>query len=291
MNNHIKDIRERGFELLKEIQMDIGKNNFREVAKEINTSINQIRDHSISIARQKAANNADLIDELLKINYASNVAMIDIRNAVWEYEYMAFSRRIGELWEQFVKIPFEQSSSLELTKPPLFSDVRKSLKKEISDYINKLGISSEEKTELVRYYEKVWKLVDSGDVSLTLDMHFAKSANIYNIDFKSGFGSNEKGNVNRLLMVATIFKELSENNRCLLIVRSPEDKNNNYFKTLKNSGVWEAHCGEDAYDKIGELTEFNIKKWMKDNINWKNDLLPETYDHLQSTKLDEYLAW
>jgi c-di-GMP-related signal transduction protein len=55
--------------------------------------------------------------------------------------------------------------------PPLFSEVRKSLKRDIEEYIDTLSISQEQKHELIKYYEKVWVLVDSGEISLELDFH------------------------------------------------------------------------------------------------------------------------
>lgn len=50
---------------------------------------------------------SELLDEILIITYASYIVMLDARNSVWPYEYMAFARRIGELWEPFCKLPFE----------------------------------------------------------------------------------------------------------------------------------------------------------------------------------------
>ena len=38
------------------------------------------------------------------ITYACYVVMLESRNEVWPYDYMAFSRRVGELWEPFCKL-------------------------------------------------------------------------------------------------------------------------------------------------------------------------------------------
>lgn len=124
-------------------------------------------------------------------------------------------------------------SDATLFVPPLFSHVREKLTKEIDDYINQLEIATEQKIAMKRYYDKVWGLVTSGEIQLELDLHFSLSGKKYVVDFKSGFGSNEKGNTNRLLLVATAYKILEEDYNCLLLVRAEEDKNNNYFKTLK----------------------------------------------------------
>jgi len=77
---------------------------------------------------------------------------------------------------------------------------------EIADYIDKLTLTVKEKLELKEYYAKVWSLVSSGEIQLELDLHFSINDQKYVVDFKSGFGSNEKGNTNRLLLVATIYQ-------------------------------------------------------------------------------------
>jgi hypothetical protein len=160
---------------------------------------------------------------------------------------MAFSRRIGELWEGFIRTAFDFApNGLTYFVPPLFSDVRKSLKQEIHEYINQLPLKAARKRELLEYYEKVWSLVDSGEINLELDLHFEVKGQRINVDLKSGFGSNEKGNTNRLLMVATIYRNLEADYRCVLLVRAPEDQNNHYFRTLRDSAVWEAYCGTRA---------------------------------------------
>ncbi|GHV89380.1 hypothetical protein AGMMS50267_17400 [Spirochaetia bacterium] len=117
------------------------------------------------------------------VTYASYVAMIDFRNSIWAYDYMAFSRRIGELWEPFCKLCFEYSiKELELFIPPLFSDVKKLMTNEIETYIDKLTIKETEKAELRKYYEKVWNMVTSGEIQLELDLHFKQEGKYYNID-------------------------------------------------------------------------------------------------------------
>ncbi|MCD4745161.1 MAG: hypothetical protein K8R58_02555 [Bacteroidales bacterium] len=111
----------------------------------------------------------------------------------------------------------------------------------------------------------------------------------YIVDFKSGFSSNEKGNTNRLLLVATIYKNLEENYKCLIFVRSED--NNNYFNTLKNSGVWNAFSGEEAYNQMKKYSGYNIKGWIKKNVNWKTDFNTETYRYLKNNDLTQYLIW
>ena len=163
------------------------------------------------------------------------------------------------------------------------------LTNEIIAYIEALSITQEQKTELIKYYDKTWKLVASGEIQLECDLHFILNNNKYIVDFKSGFGSNEKGNLNRLLLVASIYKSLQEKYTCMIFVRSND--NNNYFNTLKNSGVWEAYSGVEAYNKIFEFSGFNLKAWIDENINWANDFDLETANYFNEKKLTNYLIW
>ncbi len=143
----------------------------------------------------------------------------------------------------------------------------------------------------MKYYDKVWTLVDSGEINLELDLHFEIAEYKTNVDLKSGFGSNEKGNTNRLLMVATIYKNLEADYKNVLLVRAPEDQNNHYFRTLRDSGVWQAYCGADAYAQIYAFTGFDIHSWIKSHIDWQQDLAPETLRHFRDHQLLSYLDW
>jgi len=294
--NVLRYFRERGNECLSELRTEIGSQNFRKLASCINNeivkSLNSFCEAILSKAKRDSWGRNQTLRSLLTSTYCAQVVMLDLRNEVWPYEYMAFSRRIGELWEHFVSIPFSHSVT-EITPfvPPLFSQVRASLRKEIEDYIRELPLPEGEKSELLKYYEKVWILVDSGEISLHLDLHVEIRGRKVNIDFKSGFGSNEKGNTNRLLMVATIYRNLEEEYENVLLVRAQEDQNNHYFQTLKRSQVWDAYCGAEACDKIGEYTGFDLKAWIRQNIDWESDLLPESITHFRDNNLLQYLRW
>ena len=286
----IEYFRKRGEECLQEVSAQFATNEYREKASEINKSIVEIKESLISHILQKANvekwENEIILKTVLSITYSSYVIMIDLRNNVWEYDYMAFSRRIGELWEPYCKLCFQfPLKKLELFVPPLFVDVKRMMTAEIETYIDKLSINENQKQELKSYYRKVWAMVTSGEIKLQLDLHFIQNGKMYNIDFKSGFGSNEKGNTNRLLLVATIYKNLDPNYECMLFVRADEDTNNQYFITLKNSAVWTASCGNETYEKIHNFSGFDLKQWIRDNINWEDDLLPQTINHFRKEKM------
>ena len=110
------------------------------------------------------------------------------------------------------------------------------------------------------------------------------------VDFKSGFGSNEKGNTNRLLLVGSIYNNIeAENYKCLIFVRSTE--NNHYITTLKNSKVWEISCGVNTYEQIKYFTGYDLQDWIKRNVDWKNDFTPKMRDTLLKNGLESYLIW
>ncbi len=286
--------RNRSSEFHAEVNEEFGNAQFKHKAKKLNTLLVRTKSNLIEIVKQKARkenwSNEELLEGVLMVTYCNYVVMLEVRHSVWPYEYMAFSRRIGELWEPFCKLAFEYPvSDIDLFVPPLFSAVKKRLANEIEDYINTLNLSQEEIDQLLKYYNKVWGLVTSGEIKLELDLHFIFAGNKYVVDFKSGFGSNEKGNTNRLLLVASIYHNLEEGYVPLIFVRSPE--NNNYFNTLKYSGIWSAFSGDETYDEIHKYAGYDIKTWIRNNISWENDLNVEFSKFLDDNNLSQYLTW
>ena len=286
--------RDRANEFLTEIKQKYAESQSDKRARAINECMNETKSKLITTILQQAEKekwtHIEKLECLLMITYCNIVVMIESRNSVRLYEYMDFSRRVGELWDPFCKLCFYYPvNDVSLFVPPLFSEVKKKLTDEIVDYINNLNITPEEKEELNKYYDKVWSLVTSGEIQLELDLHFISNGQKYVVDFKSGFGSNEKGNTNRLLLVASIYKNLSESFKCLLFVRAEE--NNSYFNTLKNSGIWDAYCGNEAYQKIREYSGYDLKNWISNNMDWVNDFKPETIAHFEELNLLQYLLW
>lgn len=268
--------------------------NYKDQASAINKFINDIRDNSIRSL--KAHSNEliqfELLDEILIITYASYIVMLDARNSVWPYEYMAFARRIGELWEPFCKLPFEYPiKKLTIISPPDFNKVQDTIKKDATNYIDSLKLDQETKDELKRHYAIPWTMVDSGGIKLGLDLHFEQDGIHYNCDFKSGFSSNEKGNTNRLLLVASIYNSLGEIEKTILFVRQPEDDNNHYLQTLKNSPYWDVYCANDGYAAMKRFTGFDMREWLDNNVDWENDISSELREHLEKNDLLRYLTW
>lgn len=287
--------RSRANEIVSELALQYSATDYKKKASALNKAIIQSKENLLSIVEETARTqhwtNNEILECVLMITYTNDVVMLESRNAVWEYDYMAFSRRVGELWEPFCKLCFKYPSTRIVSfVPPLFSEVKASLTTEIATYIDGLAIRADEKTQLKRYYDKVWGLVTSGEIQLECDLHFTDGTTKYIVDFKSGFGSNEKGNTNRLLLVGSIYQNIeTENYKCLIFVRSTE--NNHYLTTLQNSGVWETSCGADTYFKICHFTGFDIHHWIDNNIDWMNDFAPQMRETIVHNNLQNYLIW
>lgn len=243
-----------------------------------------------SVAQEESWDISSLLECVLMVTYTNYVVMLETRNSIWAYDYMSFSRRIGELWEPFCKLCFKYPiNRLSLFVPPLFADVKRDLAAEIQTYISALSISEEEKSQLNVYYNKVWGLVTSGEIKLECDLHFTYEGTKYVVDFKSGFGSNEKGNTNRLLLVGSIYKNIGEAYKCMIFVRAAE--NNHYLSTLQHSGVWETSQGIDTYQKMQHFTGYDLRSWIVNNIAWMDDFSPEMREHITKYNLGDYLIW
>ncbi len=291
-------LRSRTKELLGDVTRQHGTTQYKRRASAINKALGQERNAVESVINQRSAkegwSNADRLRAKLLLMHCTNAVMLESRNSVWPYDYMAFSRRIGELWEPFVTTCFTipVADNVSLFVPPLFDDIRDRLTQEVREFIAQLAISDEDTTTLLRYYDQVWQLVTSGEIKLELDLHFTHGNVRHVVDCKSGFGSNEKGNTNRLLLVASIYRNIEpQEYRCMLFVRSAEDENNNYLQTLKNSGLWEVYCGAETYPKMLELSGFDLGQWITDNVRWADDLAPEFYEYLTEKDLAKYLTW
>lgn len=269
---------------------------YKEQAKKINKVINNIKNDTINAliedAKKNRWDNEYILNCVLYITYASYVVMLEFRNKVWPYEYMSFARRIGELWEPFCKETFAYPvKELELIEPPKFEEVQDEIQSVALNFIDSLSIDSTTKRMLRYYYGIPWNLVDSGGIKLGLDLHFSQNGINYNCDFKSGFNSNEKGNTNRLLLVASIYRMINSDEKTILFVRQNEDENNHYLQTLKTSGYWQVYCSDKAYAEMHEFTGFNLKKWINNNIQWIEDISDEFRAHLEKEDLLKYLTW
>jgi hypothetical protein len=230
-----------------------------------------------------------LLDSLLRLFYCSLVVNLEARNRVVPYDYMDFARRVGEVWEDFCKVCWDApvNQQLRRLRPPDFASVRQQLLTRFSELVeaghptNKLAV--------MREYQRAIDLL--GNINLTEDEYCSVGQQKFVIDFKSGFGSNEKGNTERLLTVAKIYGLLPDTHQCVLAVRAAEGEGNNYLQVLKSSGLWKVCCGSDAYDFIKALTGFDLAAWIRRDVAFREDMETEAYCHLTSAHLTKYLAW
>ena len=230
-----------------------------------------------------------LLDCQLRLFYCSLVVNLESRNQVVAYDYMDFSRRIGEVWEDFCKVCWDAPANVELKrlKPPSFATVRTKLLEEFSALVA-AGRATNSKAVVERYQQAIDLL---GNINLTEDEYCVVGEKRFVIDFKSGFGSNEKGNTERLLTVAKIYGLLPESHECVLVVRAAEGEGNNYLQVLKTSGLWKVCCGSDAYEFIKELTGFDLAAWIGRNVAFHEDMETGAYQHLKQQGLTKYLGW
>ncbi|MGQ4533414.1 hypothetical protein ACUIAC_09070 [Dermabacteraceae bacterium P13138] len=285
-----RDIGERLIEGLN--TSDSSKSNRQKMAKSVNEGMAVERNEILREIDELDLDSDERLSQILLANYTSYVAMLEYRNTVWPYEYMAFSRRIGELWEPFCKLPFAYPKrELTLYSPDTFFNVRAKIEKQFKEFVSGLHLEKEDLSRLEREYSTVWGYVASGDVNLSLDLHFEQNGTRYAVDYKSGFSSNEKGNTNRLLMVGAIYQQLPEKYENLMFVRQEESKNNNYLQRLMASPYWQVYCAGEAYDKIEEFSGFDLSSWMKAHIDWQADISDAFRSHIVAKRLSDYLTW
>lgn len=223
---------------------------------------------------------------LLVLQYCTSVVSLEYRHTVWPYEYMALSRRVGELWERFCRAAWDHPSLPNVTRmeAPLFSEVGTIIRTRIESYI-----ADEAKAEAISDLNTLFELV--GEINMNEDEMFISNNIPHIIDFKSGFGSNEKGNTLRLQTVGRAYKLWNPDTRLMLLVR--QEQNNNYLNVIKRSGLWDVRCGDAAYDAIDELTGSNIKEIRSTVIDFENDLSQQFWGDLSShlSDLTSYLKW
>lgn len=254
-------------------------------AKDVNKQVSQHRkilesriSKNLSAAKQQ--------EQLIVLQYCISVVSLEYRHAVWPYEYMAFSRRVGELWERFCISAWDipTRKNLVRTKPPAFEKVFEKVNKDL------LKINGGENQEAInKIFADLKDMI--GDINMIEDEVCTLDDVLHVIDFKSGFGSNEKGNMLRLRTVGKAYRLWNPDTRLLFLVR--QEKNNNYLEVIKKEGLWEVHCGPEAYTQIDEITGANMNYIRKEVVNFEPDLSQKFWTDLSShlSDLSDYLRW
>ena len=271
---------------LTDIARDIQAKNLPERAKSIliNQEVERVKNDlgKILIVEYSHIDRSKLF---MLLQYCYSVMSFEYRNVVWPYEYMAFSRRNGELWESFCKAAWDHSllPNLYRISAPSFHEVRNSFRDRIINHTQ----GNQYQHHIVNDVDSVFELV--GEINMVEDEMFNLNGRNYIIDFKSGFGSNEKGNTLRLIAVGRAYKHWDPNVNLLFLVR--QNENNNYLETIRRNNIWEVHCGDAAYQKIDELTNAGICEIRREAIDFRNDLSPKFWSYLVNTNLADYLNW
>jgi hypothetical protein len=252
-------------------------------AKLVNAAISAARQGFVH--RIAALPVAERPDAALTLQYCCSVASLEYRHSVWPYEYMAFSRRVGELWQAFCNSAWDLPSrpGVKRIAMPSFDTVRGELLGRITDNLD----GHEKRDDVLKDVATLFEIV--GDINMSEDEVFSVDDVPHVIDFKSGFGSNEKGNMVRLLTVGRAYKIWNPDTRLMLLVR--QDENNNYLKVLKRSGLWDVHTGDNAYAQISQLTGADMQAVRRDVIDWDADLSPDFVAFLGANNLRGYLRW
>ena len=199
---------------------------------------------------------------------------------------MSLSRRVGELWERFCSSAWDIPSKPDLQRitPPKIEGVLDTIKNTLVE-----AARDNQKNTTLNVFRDLRDII--GEINMVEDEVFTIGDTPYVIDFKSGFGSNEKGNMLRLRTVGKAYRLWNSDTRLLFLVR--QEQNNNYLNVIKREGLWEVHCGSDAYAQIDEITGSNLSLIRENIIDFESDLskgfLRDLGAHLSD--LSSYLRW
>lgn len=259
----------------------------RKKAKLVNKAIWNYRSDLVKFVDATYKNAKDRQQGFLVLQYCTSVVSLEYRHHVWPYEYMALSRRVGELWERFCFTAWEypSRSGVKLIDAPTFATVEEQLRDRISQRVKDDDLRKELGVEVETLFDLV------GEINMKEDVIFTVDGVPHVIDFKSGFGSNEKGNMLRLQTVGKAYKLWDVNTKLLFLVR--QDQNNNYLKVIQDAKLWDVNCGDAAYKMIDELTGSDLATIRGTIIDFQADLSPQCWKDLTShlSDLTSYLKW
>lgn len=87
--------RNRANEIISELALQYSAADYKKRASVLNKAIIQSKENLLLIVEETARaqhwTNNDILECVLMITYTNDVVMLESRNAVWEYDYMAFS--------------------------------------------------------------------------------------------------------------------------------------------------------------------------------------------------------
>lgn len=313
------------------------KNQYK--TKQMNKILDKQRDVLFDLLEKNYKNDEDypnLTAGAFLIFYCWIVVSIECRNKLWPYESMDLSRRSGELWEGLLKQcwTYPVYDNVKRFDAPEFSEITEEIQEAFKQKLIANDIKQELVDELYFDYIRIWELLgdsinlDSDELFETstsykteddllnvsekksvynIDTATEEEGNKYIIDFKGSYGSNEKGNKDRLLMVARVYDLLNHYEltnkqfKCILAVRTVEDTGgHNYLQQLENSGLWTVKRGVEVYEMIYKYTGFNVLDFIEQkDLSILTDMNEETKNYMDSkitsrlgkTFAEHYLTW
>ena len=267
-------------------QIEAATRGHQERAKAVNVAIAEYRPQ-IAASLGGFASPHEQQQAYLVLEYCTCVVSLEYRHRVWPYEYMALSRRVGELWERFCCSAWDYPSrvGVQRLESPSFSDVAARIRRQILQRVPDQAAQLELEQEVAVLFDLI------GEINMKEDEVFTVDGLPHVIDFKSGFGSNEKGNTIRLQTVGKAYKLWNPNTRLLFLVR--QEQNNNYLNVIKRTGLWDVRVGAAAYEAIDELTGSNMMALRAEVIRFEEDLSKNCWSDLCShlSDLTSYLKW
>lgn len=255
------------------------------------------------------------------VTYCWIVVSIETRNSLWNYNSMDLSRRSGELWETLLKScwSYPIKDTVKRFDAPNFAEVSEQIQEAFKRKLLEQNLSPVIVENIFSDYKIVWSLLGQS-INLNSDELFetmfddlqeetleaeTKNKKIV-VDFKGSYGSNEKGNKERLLTVARVYDLLNAHGltqkpyKCILAVRTVEEGGHNYLRQLEQSGLWTVKRGNEVYDMVKKYTGCNILNFVNEHkMHIVNDLNKETREYMLSQYTSKqnksfaeyYLTW
>ena len=287
-NTVLKFIRESAINTFKDLHNNRSLSN-QQKTKLMNEKLETILQYLINIADDTYKMPEKTYAAFL-VYYCWIIVSFESRNYLWKYESMDLSRRSGELWENLLKVCWKYSIHKDVKdfKAPDFNTVANQIKQAHLISLQNKRICKELISEVYGEYEKIWSILGDS-INLDSDKLFETATDKYIIDFKGSYGSNEKGNKERLLTVARVYDLLNSYRltdkpyRCILAVRTIDGEAHNYLRQLESSGLWTVVRGIDVYKMIYHFTGFDILGFiMENNLSLVEDFDENTRNYMNS---------
>lgn len=254
-------------------------------ARKLGQHSNKLHNELLAELTEKISLKAVHVTPLFRNYYCYVISMLETRHKILPYNDIEFSRRVGEVWEKFCNLILQnQFSSTRTLSEPQTSEFFQKLDTDIDDLT-----TPDEPKKLKELKDLISSLI--GNIDLGLDFYGESNGSVFGIDFKSGFGSNEKGNTERILQVGRAYRYLQPSTKLNVLVR--QNENNNYLKKIENSGIWNVETGKNAYLFLEKISNCSVTGFLESELSFENDFNAEVFDDIGKNvnNRDQYLDW